>query len=246
MNAAAKDHGDRFLAAFNDIEDRFRLVLGVDEHVGFMTMARQYADRKRLPAAHRDALQAFASLRNAISHGRYYGGRPIAEPVHEVVAEIEQLRDQITCPPLALTVLGSRTVRSVRPDDQIGTVLEHVARFDYSQIPVYDSTHYVGILTTNAIARWLAHQLTRNQGLAEGEPVSSVLAFAEPFECAKLVRRAITAAEALDELARGGEGHTRVTALIVTGSGQETEKPLRVITGYDLPVLSAALGLGTF
>ncbi len=113
-----------------------------------------------------------------------------------MVEEIEHLRDQITSPPKALTVLGGREVCVSGPQEPISTVLEHVSRFDYSQVPIYDDTGYVGILTTNAIARWLAHQLTLNRGLAEGEPVHRVLAFAEPHERAKLVSRSITAARA--------------------------------------------------
>jgi CBS domain-containing protein len=237
--------GARFLAAFNDIEDRFRRVLGLDEHAEFAQMARQYSDKKRLPPAQRDALLAFASLRNAISHSRFYDGHPIAEPVQEVVDEIEHLRDQITSPPKALTVLGSRQVYLTRPSDPISAVLERIARFDYSQVPVYDDIRYVGILTTNAIARWLAHQLELNQGLAEGEPVHRVLEFAEPHERARLARPAITAAEALDQLAHGGEGRTPVTALIVTEGGRPTDTPLRMITSSDLSALSAALGIGT-
>jgi len=57
-----------------------------------------------------------------------------------------------------------RPRRVTTPPEPISDVLEHVRRFDYSQIPVYDDTRYVGILTTNAIARWLAHQLALNQG----------------------------------------------------------------------------------
>lgn len=90
---------------------------------------------------------------------------------------------------------------------------------------VYDGARYIGILTTNAIARWLAHQMTLNQGLAEGEPVDRALAFAEPHERAKLVGRSITAAEAIGQLTHGGEGRTPVTALIVTETGRATEQP---------------------
>ena len=133
----------------------------------------------------RDALLAFASLRNAISHGRFYDGRPIAEPVQAVVTE-STLRGQITAPPKALAILGSRNACIAGPQEPVSAVLEYVSRFDYSQVPVYDGTRYIGILTTNAIARWLAHQLTLNQGLAEGESVDRVLAFAEPHERAKL------------------------------------------------------------
>jgi len=56
-------------------------------------------------------------------------------------------------------------------------VLGHVVRFDYSQVPVHGDTDHVSLLTTNAIARWLAHQLELNQGLAEEEP-HRILAFA--------------------------------------------------------------------
>lgn len=117
--------------------------------------------------------------------------------------EIERLRQQILEPPLALTVLGSGRVCVVQPDDPISVALDHVRTFGYSQLPVYDGDGYRGVLTTNAIARWLADQLTRNTGIAEEEPVSQVLAFAEPGEDAILVSRTITVVDAIDKLSRG-------------------------------------------
>jgi predicted transcriptional regulator len=231
----------QFLTAFNEIEDHFRAALGADEHIEFAQMARVYAAKNRLPLRQLDALLAFASLRNAITHGRYYDGHPIAEPVPEVVDQIGQLRNQIKSPPKALTLLGATDVCLARPDEPISTVLEHVRRFDYSQLPVYDETGYAGILTTNAIARWLAHQLAINAGLAQEEPVRQVLEFSEPPERALLVRRNITATEAIDQLSHGGTAGTALTALIVTDNGKETDKPLAVIVAGDLPALTAAL-----
>lgn len=190
----------RFLAAFNEIEDHFRRVLGAGDHADFGWMAREYVDRKHLPREFRDALSAFASLRNAISHGLYQGGRPIAEPVAEVVMQIEQIHDKLVAPPAALSVLGTMVVRTADLDEPISVALDHVRRFDYSQLPVYDGGVYVGILTTNAIARWLAAQLAASDGLAEVEPVRRVLTFAEPHERALHVPRAITAAEAIYQL----------------------------------------------
>jgi CBS domain-containing protein len=244
VDAIKNSRGAQFLAAFNDIEDQFRRVLECDQYAEFAQMAREYARKKHLPPVQLEALVAFTALRNAISHGRYNDGQPIADPVQETVTEIERLRDQIRSPPVALTVLGSKSVNLIRPSEPISAALELVRRFDYSQIPVYDGTRYVSILTTNAIARWLAHQLLLNQGLAEGEPVDRVLVFRESHERAKLVRRTITAAEAIDQLTHGGEERGPVTALIVTHGGKPTETPIRVITSHDLPLLSAALGIG--
>ncbi len=42
------------------------MLLGLDEHAEFAQMARQYTEKKRLPLVQRDALLAFAALRNAI------------------------------------------------------------------------------------------------------------------------------------------------------------------------------------
>ena len=133
---ATPSAGTRFMIAFNDIEDHFRKTLGADSHVEFIQLARNYADRARLTRPQRDALVTFAALRNAISHGRYYDGRPIAEPVEEVVAQIEHLRDQIKRPPTALGVLGAMQVQTVGPGDPISAALDFVQQFDYSQLPV--------------------------------------------------------------------------------------------------------------
>jgi predicted transcriptional regulator len=191
----------------------------------------------------REALQAFASLRNAISHGRLHDGQPAAEPNEELVREIEQLRDQITSPPMAASLLSQGQVCTASPDDPVSAVLKHVMDFDYSQIPVCDDARYIGILTTNTVARWAAYWIGRGHGLSGAEPVSRVLAFTEPCERALFVRDTITAAEAIDQLIHGGEGRTPVTALLITQDGLPSGKPVAIITSTDLPALSAALGI---
>jgi len=67
------------------------------------------------------------------------------------------------------------------------------------------------------------------------------MGFAEPHERGLLVRGSITATEAIDLLSHGGKAGTAVTALILTDSGKNTEKPIRVIVSADLPSLTAAL-----
>jgi hypothetical protein len=245
MDMKQMSRAERFIAAFNDIEDEFRRVLDPEKHVKFLEMARTYADQHHLPSVQRDGLQTFATLRNAISHGRWHDGQPIAEPNEATVREIEKLRDQITSPPKAVRFLPEGPVCTASPDDPISTVLKHVVDSDYSQIPVYDGTRYIGILTTNAVARWVAYRLEHGHVIPPGaEPVGHVLAFAEAYERALFVNSTLTAAEAIDQLTHGGEGQTPVTALIITQDGQQSEKPVGIITSSDLPALSAALGIG--
>lgn len=234
----------RFIRAFNEIERHFRTTLGVDERVEFGKLVREYVATKHLPLKHQDALLAFARLRNAISHEPHRHGLPIADPRLDAVEQIEQLLALYLQPRTALSILGQREVRSVDPGQPVSTALEYVRLFDYSQLPVYDGDNYVGILTTNACARWLAAQLAANEGLAEAETVGHVLKFAEQHERAQHVPRSIAAAEAVHRLSKGGQDSKPLTALIITHSGRPAEKLLRVVVDDDLPALVSALAIG--
>jgi hypothetical protein len=100
--------GAEFLAAFNDIERHFRDTLHCDERVSFKTMIGAYEQQYHLSTEQARALQAWARLRNAISHSSYFDGRPIAEPAAQVVDEIRELRDLILSPPLLWDCLERR------------------------------------------------------------------------------------------------------------------------------------------
>lgn len=235
--------GGRFMSAFNDIEDYFRATLRADEHEPFTALACRYADKAKIPRAQRDALSAFAALRNAISHGRYYNGQPIAEPNLAVVAQIEALLDQIRTPPTALSAVPSGPVSTASPTDQISMVLSAVREHGFSQLPVYDSNGYAWLLTTNAIARWLAAQMDAEDGFAIDSPVADVQAFVERHEIALLVPRSLTASRAIDLLSTGGPGGRPATALLITHNGKASEQPLAVVVSDDLPRLTAAVAI---
>ena len=232
--------GTRFMAAFNEIEDYFRQSLGEDGHVDFGALLNRYADKRRLTRDQRVALAAFASLRNAIAHGRYFAGRPIADPVPQVVNEIERIRDQLKRPPKALSVVSGQQVKTVHPEDDLVKALSLVREFDYSQLPVYDDA-YVGLLTANAIARWLAAQLGGNVGLAETAPIRQVLQYTEKQDFGALESRELTALEAIHLLEHGVGSARPVAALIVTQTGRGTDRPLAVLVRDDLPGLYEAV-----
>jgi predicted transcriptional regulator len=229
------------MSAFNDIEHHLRSALGAAQYVEFAEMVRDFGKTNNLTRRQIDTLFAFRSLRNAICHSHYYHGQPIAEPVMEVVRQIERLRDQIKRPPKAIDVLGKQDIGSVDLDEPIGTALEYIRDFNYSQLPVYRQHTYVGLLTTNAVARWLASQLTSNDGLAESESVSVVLEFAEPHECALLVPSEITVTQAVHQLQHGGNAGAPVAALVITENGEASEPPLGLVVADDLPMLLEAV-----
>lgn len=232
--------GDRFLAAFNGIETYLRSTMQAKQGTPFIELARAHARAQKLPSEQLDALRTFASLRNAIAHGRYYDGQPIAEPAPKVVDEIEKLLMQLTSPPRVLEVLEPKNVCLVHPEQHIGQALEYVRQFDYSQIPVYGESGYFGILTTNSIARWLAERLDGKRILTSAL-VQDVLSFSEVTDRAVFADRNVTAAEAVDVLTRTNFDELSASALIISEHGLKTDEPVRVVVMFDLPILHASL-----
>ena len=114
------------MSAFNDIEHHLRSALGAAQYVDFTEMVHDFGETNNLTRRQIDTLFAFRSLRNAICHSRYYHGQPIAEPVMEVVRQIERLRDQIKRPPKAIDILGKQDIGSVDLDEPIGTALGYI------------------------------------------------------------------------------------------------------------------------
>ena len=229
-----------FLAAFNDIENHLRSVLNAKKSDGFSWMVR-LAERKHLiPDAHSEALQAFADLRNAISHGAYNNFRPIAEPLPETVEQITRIRDLILDPPTALSVLGGQQVRLVAPEDPIRGALEVIRTTGISQFPVYDDEGYAALLTTNTIARWVAADLDDNDHL-DARTVAEVLDYAEHSDRAEFLPRDASAQEVVDAMTEPTREGVLPRAILLTEHGRTHQKPLRVIGGGDLGVLLDAL-----
>ena len=232
--------GSQFLGIFADIEQSMRLVLGRRQNGRFMDMARDYIQVHNLPLSYLSSLQTFASLRNAIDHNSHRGAYPIAEPIPEIVDEIRRLRDLIKCPPEAVSVLEEMNVCTIQMSESISYALEYVRKYDFSQLPVYNSGQYAGILTTNTISRWLAQQIAGG-GEHRDASIREVMDFRELSDRALLVDRKLTAADAINQLAHGSPEGGPVNALIITATGSPTDPPIRVVVIYDLPLLSAAL-----
>ena len=234
----------RFLSAFTAIENHLKWKLQTDYgRTGFVKMAEDYA-RRHHTQLDLPALRTFADLRNALVHHDYYGGRPVADPVPEIVEAIERLRDKIISPPTVLHVLPHRPLASFGPSDPLRAVLEEIRRHDYSQFPIYDDHTYRGLLTTNCIARWLAHRLATDE-IVEGETVGAALAFVEPHDRAVHLSRATTVPQAIKKLSPPADGGLPPAALIITHSGKPDQSPLSIVVADDLPVLVAAMAAGT-
>ena len=99
---------DRFIAAFNGIEQTLREELGVPPGVYFTEVVKKARRTHIITEDIAESLFAYARLRNAISHDRYKNGEPIADPRPDVVAEIEGIRTIVTADTRVVQFCGSK------------------------------------------------------------------------------------------------------------------------------------------
>lgn len=228
-----------FLAAFNAIEAHLRSELEAKRSDGFSWMARIAAKKGIITREQSETLQEFADLRNAISHGEYEDLRPIAEPLPEAVEEIERLRDQIITPALAKDVVAQQQVVTFAPDDDIHLVLRTITETGLTQFPIYDSGRCVGLLTTNAVARWVAAELNEDDRIHPAT-VREVLEHSGRLDQPVFLGRAVTAAAAVEALSTPLQSGAVPRLAIITEHGKPTEKPLSVLGATDIPALAGA------
>ncbi|MGB3414151.1 MAG: hypothetical protein WBA28_05485 [Microbacteriaceae bacterium] len=150
-----------------------------DRYIAFTVRVR---DSDKLSGKSKDLLYEYAKLRNVIVHEPWTSREePIATPLLKTVEEIELIQQNLEKPPTVIGILGQRSVETLDADVEISTFLEMVDDPDnYSQAPIRGSDGALHLMTTNAVARWVAKGNRDNGGIMDlTATIADVLKFAE-------------------------------------------------------------------
>ena len=236
MHAQPKSRADRFLVAFARAEGALEDLLGAGSGNSFRWLVRQAAKRDPLVRSVEDDLLELSELRNAIVHDRG-GGYVVAEPHQDAVDRLEKIVDLIVDPPRVEEVM-SQPVVTCGPGDPVADAAKRMVDGGFSRLPVYDDDGaFLGLLTANAIARWVAARMAGPADSMREEPVQDVLTFGDDgsrFEVVGRDRLVTDVVELFNDAPRQGR---RLETVLVTGTGDATERPVGIVTIQDLPKL---------
>lgn len=230
----------RFLTAFNSIEDFLRRLTRSDNRVPFYELIAA-AERKH-PGVRRNAndLRAYGDLRNAVAH-RYDIEKSLATPNANAVAAFEKICQQILKPPVVGSFFND-AVSTTSWEDRIGPVVQQMYEGDFSQVPVQRDGKLVALLTAETIARWLAGRFQReSEIILESEPVAHVLEFTEPKTVYEIVSRNTPVVDAIASFEDHYKSGKSLDAIIITHNGRNVETPTGIITISDMPRLHSSL-----
>lgn len=234
----------RFLTLFNDIEQELRQLLDARPSDSFTWMVLLCEKKQHLTPTQSDTLQAAANLRNSITHGTYRDGHPVADPREDIIDDLATIRSFLVDPPLAMSVLPRREVVTFAPEESVRDVLATLHSTRFSQFPVYQGKDFVGILTANSIAKWLAEDIL-DDGKLTTITVEDVLGRARDSQRVEFLPRTATSFEVAETLMRVKKGQRAPRIVLITEKGKRSQKPLRVVSEADIALLLESLDMFT-
>jgi predicted transcriptional regulator len=232
---------DRFEAAYNRIDRALAESLneGDRRKNGFAAKVRLAASRRRHLSKYKDFLIEIGELRNALVHNRFGDEHFLAVPSEDTVLELEKI-EKLAFSPERVVPRFAREVIALRADESIAEAWQRMRDDGYSRYPVYDklgeSGNFIGLLTSNGLARWVASQLqgTKLNLDTAKVRVADVLARDHRREQVVFVSRDALI-DAVDDMFRQSNP---LEAVIITEHGKPHEKPLGMICANDVAGLN--------
>lgn len=234
-----QNSADRFLTAFATIEQRMRSEYASDRHDTFYSLLRTAASSDRFIRKQQQFLQVASDLRNILSHNRE-DGEHLAAPAESMTRKLEAIAQKLAEPTRVID-LFRRQVVTVTPETEIGDALQLMRENNLSQIPVYRNSVFIGLLTTDTVARWIGVHI-KNEILDLKVPVEDALQHKEDIETHLFVSRTAPVPEVIEAFEEHTDKGKRLSAVLITQNGKETEGLLGIVTVYDLPEAIASLG----
>jgi predicted transcriptional regulator len=223
---------ERFEVAFNQIHEVLKRINPYEYSDAFMKLLTDSSRKHRSIQRFYYELRQFAKLRNALVHDRVKIHTYIATPSLESVLLIEKISKLLSTPP-SVTSIATRSVVSVQLDTTIEQVIKIMAQSSYNQFPVYEDGAFVFLLTEGGLTSWLASSIKNELISFTGKKVSCIQKYENDHNVA-FVHRQTDIFELEDIFEESFQNHRKLEAVIVTENGSPLEKPLGIITPWDL------------
>jgi len=216
--------GARFLSAFSTLEHIVMRVSSTRPESGFEGALVNASNRSRVIGSNFDFLKDMGRLRNALVHNQQFP-QIVADPREEVVVKLLLIINQLTNPAKVIPRF-QRDLRIFQMVEPLSEAIKFMSSNDYSQIVVYDTAYK--LLTSNGIVKWLGGATTVGLADIEGAIVADAVA-KESDESLSFLGRD----EALDKALQAFQ-ELRLQAILITHTGSPRQKPLGLITAWDL------------
>ncbi len=227
------DRAEEFIQLFNRTEQFLSQLVNPEKYAPFWRLVDEASDCSAAVRAHAVALKRFAMLRNAIVHDADYPPHIVAVPSSEALSKFKQVAQEVLEPKHLMPTFATQ-VRCFSLTDNLPKVLRFMREHDFSQVMIRNSDGRLGMQTVEGITWWLADNVGGDQNPVNAATIGDTIALEPPggFMIMGPDKTIFDAADAFRNLIH--REATRLYAIVITGSGDDSDAPIGFVTPWDI------------
>ncbi|WP_409299744.1 CBS domain-containing protein [Peribacillus sp. SCS-155] len=178
-------------------------------------------------------LSQFAKLRNAIVHEKIDLDYYIAEPHIDIVEKIESIAAEFEKPQSALSI-ATKPVYYFYENDKLTDVLAVIKAHSHSRFPIYDKEDkYSWLLTSSEIVQWLAEHFSDDDMALKEVEIKDLYNQSLKHNVVFAAQNS-TVLDIEDIFEEYHSKNEKIEGILITKSGESSEKPNGIITSWDI------------
>ncbi len=229
---------DNLIKIYNEIDAFLRRQAGADRYADHSYLLQQVARTNRIIARYESELRSVGQLRNSLVHNPVSeAASPMAYPHPALVAWYKTVRDMLTKPTSALSIaVPGNKIYTASPTTNLHEVLQKMSDHTFTHVPIIKDDKMVGIFSENTLLTYLADN---GEAIILKDMTMADFAGYLPLKSHKgeefvFLPRTAGVGEVYDVFSEAIKVRHRIGMVFITQNGKESEKPLGIITAWDL------------
>jgi CBS domain-containing protein len=227
----------QLLRLYNEIDAFMRQQYKKDRYADHSFLIQELASSNRVIARYQQDMRAVAQLRNSLVHNPFSNAQPIAQPHPKVVEHYQEIRNALLTPHSALSIaIPTHKIYTVSMDTNLNEVLRIMDKNIYTHVPVIENDKMIGLLSENTLLSYLAE--VGETVITNDMTVADLAAYlplkSHRSESFVFLPRKASLSQVFKVFNDAIRVHNRIGMVFITEHGEEHEKPLGIITAWDL------------
>lgn len=222
------ENAEKFIALYNEIDHILRTMLHEEVWVGFRELVERSAKFNRVVREYEDDLKQIGDLRNVIVHRTT--DKIIAEPSDFIIDLTKKIRDLLKEPPKVIPQFQKEVVIA-DANETILKLARTMKQLNFSKIPIYINGEFLFLATAETLVRYFAENSDKELSATKIQEMES---FAEHKDNYRFVSKDTDIFQVADIFEIYYRNKQKLDAVIITEHGEKNEKPIGIITQFDV------------
>ena len=222
------ENAEKFIALYNEIDHILRTMLHEEVWVGFRELVERSAKFNRVVREYEDDLKQIGDLRNVIVHRTT--DKIIAEPSDFIIDLTKKIRDLLKEPPKVIPQFQKEVVIA-DANETILKLARTMKQLNFSKIPIYINGEFLFLATAETLVRYFAENSDKELSATK---IQEMEPFAEHKDNYRFVSKDTDIFQVADIFEIYYRNKQKLDAVIITEHGEKNEKPIGIITQFDV------------